>query len=80
MKRKKTLEKVERYRSKNGRLYETATAAMIDDFSGDRRMKRVAAYVGCGSRDTAWALWNNRESVRALLKDMESILDGQENQ
>jgi hypothetical protein len=72
------VEKVERYKSKKGLLYGTVIEAMIDDFYSDRRLKMVAARVGCGSENLALALWDNRRSVRALLNDMESILQKQE--
>jgi len=74
------MEKVERYRAKNGRLYETAKEAVLDDFSGDSRAKKIAASINCGAPYLVWSLWKNRRSVRSLLKDMEIVLNDQENQ
>ena len=77
---RRILEKVVRYKARNGLLYETATGAMVDDFSGDHRVKKVAMYVTCRAESLTWALWQNRDDVRMLLDDMEGSLNEQENQ
>jgi len=73
------VEKVTSYRAKNGLLYETAKEALMNDFSYDPRTKKVAAVMGCASSRLLWSLWTNRKDIKALLEDMESILDEQEN-
>jgi hypothetical protein len=73
------MEKVIRYRTEKGLLYETAVEALICEFSRDCRAQKIAAAVSCGSEALLWSLWANRTSAVALLRDMENALDGQEN-
>jgi hypothetical protein len=67
------MEKVIRYKAKNGRLYETDTEALVDEFSHDIRAQKIAAASVCGSLGLVLSLCQNYEDAISLLRDLEDI-------
>jgi hypothetical protein len=69
------LEKLLKYKSVNGLLYDTCTDAVIGDFSCDDRVEKISAALDCCSHNVSKTLWRNRKPIRELLKEMENIID-----